>query len=111
MNHFLLDGAEVPFTEGDTLMDAAQRAGHAIAHLCWDARLGQSGACRLCTVRIDGRLAAACTTRAQGGQVVENRTPSLTPGACGSRRCCSWRATTSAPVAKERRLPAPGHGL
>ncbi|NUN60559.1 MAG: (2Fe-2S)-binding protein, partial [Burkholderiaceae bacterium] len=54
MNHFLLDGAEVPFTEGDTLMDAAQRAGHAIAHLCWDARLGQSGACRLCTVRIDG---------------------------------------------------------
>ena len=77
MNHFLLDGAEVPFTEGDTLMDAAQRAGHAIAHLCWDARLGQSSACRLCTVRIDGRLAAACTTRAQGGQVVENRTPEL----------------------------------
>lgn len=77
MSHFLLDGAQVPFTEGDTLMDAAQRAGHAIAHLCWDSRLGQSGACRLCTVKIDGRLAAACTTRAQDGLVVENRTPEL----------------------------------
>ena len=77
MNHFLLDGTEVPFTEGDTLMDAAQRAGHAIAHLCWDATLGQSGACRLCTVRIDGRLAAACTTPAQAGLAIENRTPEL----------------------------------
>ena len=43
MNHFLLDGTAVPFTEGDTLMDAAQRAGHSIAHLCWDPALGQSG--------------------------------------------------------------------
>lgn len=77
MSHFLLDGAEVPFSEGETLMEAAQRAGHPIAHLCWDERLGQSGACRLCTVRIDGRLAAACTTHAQAGQVVENRTPDL----------------------------------
>jgi len=77
MSHFLLDGTEVPFTEGDTLMDAAQRAGHAIAHLCWDARLGSGGACRLCTVRIGGQLAAACTTRARDGQVVENRTPAL----------------------------------
>lgn len=77
MNQFFLDGTEVPFTEGDTLMDAAQRAGHAIAHLCWDARLGQSGACRLCTVRIDGQLATACTVRARDGLVVENRTPEL----------------------------------
>mgnify|MGYP000417361905 FL=1 len=75
MSDFLLDGTAVPFTEGDTLMDAAQRAGHSIAHLCWDAALGQSGACRLCTVRIDGRLAAACTTPAKAGLVVENRTP------------------------------------
>ena len=77
MNHFLLDGTAVPFTEGDTLMDAAQRAGHSIAHLCWDAALNPSGACRLCTVKIDGRLAAACTTPAQAGMEVENRTPEL----------------------------------
>lgn len=77
MSQFLLDGTPIPFTPGDTLMAAAQRAGHPIAHLCWDARLGESGACRLCTVRADGHLVAACTTHAQDGLVVENRTPEL----------------------------------
>ncbi|MCW5634845.1 MAG: (2Fe-2S)-binding protein [Rubrivivax sp.] len=77
MSTFRLDGAEVPFEEGDTLMAAAVRAGRHVPHLCWHPRLGQSGACRLCTVRVDGRLAAACTTRAAPGLVVENRTPDL----------------------------------
>lgn len=77
MKHFSLDGTAVPFGDGDTLMDAAARAGHLIPHLCWHTTLGQSGACRLCTVKIDGHLAAACTTRAAPGQVVENRTPEM----------------------------------
>lgn len=77
MNQFTLDGQPVAFEPGDTLMSAAERAGHAIAHLCWHERLGQSGACRVCTVRVNGHLAAACTTRAAPGQVVDNRTPEL----------------------------------
>jgi len=77
MSTFRLDGAEVPFEDGDTLMSAAVRAGVHVPHLCWHPRLGQSGACRLCTVRVSGRLAAACTTRAAPGLVVENRTPEL----------------------------------
>jgi [NiFe] hydrogenase diaphorase moiety small subunit len=74
---FTMDGTEVPFEPGDTLMQAAQRAGQYVPHLCWHADLGQSGACRLCTVKVDGRSAAACTTRAAAGQVVENRTPQI----------------------------------
>lgn len=74
---FRLDGAEVPFEEGDTLIEAAARAGHYVPHLCWHPGLGPSGACRLCTVKVDGRQAAACTTRAAVGQVVENRTAEL----------------------------------
>ncbi|MCI1192177.1 2Fe-2S iron-sulfur cluster-binding protein [Calidifontimicrobium sp. SYSU G02091] len=74
---FKLDGVDVPFDDGDTLLAAAQRAGHHVPHLCWHPRLGQSGACRVCTVRVDGRWAAACTTRAAAGQVVENRTPAI----------------------------------
>ncbi len=76
-NEFLLDGTAVPFEEGDTLMAAARRAGHYVPHLCWHPTLGQSGACRLCTVKVDGRLSAACTTRAAAGLAVENRTPEL----------------------------------
>jgi [NiFe] hydrogenase diaphorase moiety small subunit len=75
--HVLIDGLPVPYAPGDTVMAAAQRAGHAIPHLCWHPQLGQSGACRVCTVRIDGRLVAACTTPAADGQVVENRSDDL----------------------------------
>lgn len=81
MSHsFQLDGAEVPFEPGDTLMQAARRAGHYVPHLCWHERLGQSGACRLCTVEVTDakghvRKAAACTTRAAPGDRVANRTP------------------------------------
>jgi [NiFe] hydrogenase diaphorase moiety small subunit len=77
MNHFTLDGIEVPFDDGETLLAAARRAGHYVPHLCWHPALGQSGACRVCTVKVSGRLAAACTTRAAPGLVVENRTPDL----------------------------------
>jgi [NiFe] hydrogenase diaphorase moiety small subunit len=74
---FTLDGVAVPFEDGDTVMRAAHRAGHVLPHLCWRKELGQSGACRVCTVRIDGRLAAACTTPVTAGAVVENRVPDL----------------------------------
>jgi [NiFe] hydrogenase diaphorase moiety small subunit len=77
MNCFSLDGVEVPFEDGETLLAAARRAGHDVPHLCWHPALGQSGACRVCTVRVSGRLASACTTRAAPGLVVENRTPEL----------------------------------
>ena len=75
---FRLDGAEVPFEPGETILQAARRAGHDIPTLCWHERLGQSGACRLCMVDIVGeRFAAACTTRARAGWVIENRSPAM----------------------------------
>ena len=76
-NHFSLDGLAVPFEGGETLMAAATRAGQYVPHLCWHPTLGQSGACRLCIVSVDGRMAAACTTPAAAGQVVENRRPDI----------------------------------
>jgi len=77
MSTFTLDGTAVPFDDSETLLAAARRAGHYVPHLCWHPALGQSGACRLCTVKVSGRLASACTTRAAPGLVVENRTPDL----------------------------------
>jgi [NiFe] hydrogenase diaphorase moiety small subunit len=74
---FTLDGQPVPFAAGETVMQAARRAGCYIPHLCWHERLGQVGACRLCVVRIDGHFAAACTTPARADATVENRTPEL----------------------------------
>lgn len=77
MKHFEIDGQPVPFEDGETLMTAATRAGHAVPHLCWHPQLAPSGACRLCTVQVDGRMAAACTTQAANGMVVKNHTPEI----------------------------------
>ena len=77
-NSFLLDGEDVPFTPGQTVMQAAAAAGKYIPHLCWHPDFTAHGSCKLCTVKIGGRFATACTTRAAAGQEVDNRTEELT---------------------------------
>lgn len=74
---FRLDGEPVPLEPGDTVMTAARRAGRDIPHLCWADGLPPHGSCRVCVVTVDGRTAAACTTRVAAGQSVECRTPAL----------------------------------
>lgn len=73
----LLDGQEVPFTEGQTIMDAAVAAGVYIPHLCHNPEFKPHGSCRVCTVKVNGRTAAACTLPAQNDQVIENSTEEL----------------------------------
>ncbi|MFU2489736.1 2Fe-2S iron-sulfur cluster-binding protein [Thauera sp. WH-1] len=75
---FMLDGEEVPFTPGQTVMQAAAAAGKYIPHLCWHPDFAAHGSCKLCTVKIGGRFATACTVRAAAGQEVDNHTPELT---------------------------------
>jgi [NiFe] hydrogenase diaphorase moiety small subunit len=74
---FLLDGEDVPFEPGDSLLQAATRAGRYIPHLCWHADFAAHGSCRICTVKIDGRAGAACTVKAAAGQEVESHTEEL----------------------------------
>ena len=74
---FLLDGEDVPFEPGDSLLQAATRAGHYIPHLCWHPDFAAHGSCRICSVKIDGRAGAACTVKAAAGQEVESRTEEL----------------------------------
>lgn len=74
---FSLDGQEVEFGPGDTLLQAATRAGHYIPHLCWKPGFHANGSCRLCTVKVNGRSGAACTVQAAAGQEVESNTGEL----------------------------------
>jgi len=69
-----IDGQEVPFEEGQTVMDAALAAGVYIPHLCHNPEFRPHGSCRVCVVQVGGRGAAACTLPAREGQVVENNT-------------------------------------
>ncbi len=74
---FQLDGEAVPFIPGQTIIQAARAAGKYIPHLCWHPDFTAHGSCKLCTVKADGRLSAACTLPANAGSHVENRTPEL----------------------------------
>ncbi len=74
---FEMDGVEVPFTPGQTIIQAARAAGKYIPHLCWHPDFAAFGSCKICTVKIDGRFSPSCTVAAQAGMKVENRTPEV----------------------------------
>jgi [NiFe] hydrogenase diaphorase moiety small subunit len=74
---FMLDGREVLFQAGETILQAATRAHRYIPHLCWHQDFPAHGSCRLCSVKVDGHPAAACTVRAGAGQVVESNSAEL----------------------------------
>jgi [NiFe] hydrogenase diaphorase moiety small subunit len=74
---FYLDGQEIPFKEGQTVLGAAMSAGRYIPHLCWRPELEPHSSCRLCTVIISGKPFASCTQPAMKGQRVECDTPDL----------------------------------
>jgi [NiFe] hydrogenase diaphorase moiety small subunit len=74
---FLLDGEEIAFMPGQTLLQAARAAGKWIPHLCWHPDFPPHGSCKLCTVKIGNRFVSACTAAAAAGMEVENRSPEL----------------------------------
>lgn len=73
-----IDDQEIPFTPGQTIMDAALAAGVYIPHLCHYPGLSPSGNCRLCVVETGNRSVAACITPAVAGQEIRNNTQELT---------------------------------
>ncbi|MGI9212226.1 MAG: 2Fe-2S iron-sulfur cluster-binding protein [Methylococcaceae bacterium] len=74
---FTLDGQEIPYTEGQTIMEAAAAAEVYIPHLCHNPEFKPHGSCKLCTVKVNGRNCSACTFPATEGQQVLNNTPEL----------------------------------
>lgn len=69
---FQLDGADVPFEPGQTVLQAALSAGKYIPHLCYHPEFKPHGSCKVCTVKIGGRTASACTMPAEAGLEVES---------------------------------------
>jgi len=75
---FTIDGRPVQAKPGQTILQAAYAAGIYIPRLCAHRELHPFGACRVCTVKVNGRPQAACTMPAAEGMVVENNTAELT---------------------------------
>lgn len=67
-----VDGKEIEFKQGQTVIEAARNAGIEIPHFCWHPSLSVSGNCRICLVEIEKmpKLAISCSTYASDGMVV-----------------------------------------
>lgn len=74
---FMLDGQSIPFENGQTIIQAAGKAGVFIPHLCYHPEFKPHGSCKLCTVKVNGRHAASCTLLAMPGMVVESNTEAI----------------------------------
>jgi [NiFe] hydrogenase diaphorase moiety small subunit len=74
---FTIDGVKIDAKPGQTILQAADEASVYIPRLCAHKDLAPFGACRVCTVMVNGRPQTACTTPAAKGMVVENETEAL----------------------------------
>ena len=53
MAKFVLDGKDIPFEPGETVMQAAWREGIEIPHYCWHPGLSIAANCRMCLVQVE----------------------------------------------------------
>jgi [NiFe] hydrogenase diaphorase moiety small subunit len=74
---FTLDGVEIGFVAGQTVLQAATRAGRYIPHLCWHEEFPAHGSCRLCGVKVGGHVVCACTLQAAADLEVQSNTDEL----------------------------------
>ena len=72
-----IDGEEVSAKKGQTILEAAEDAGIYIPRLCHMKGLIPFGACRVCTVLVNGRPQSSCTHPATPGMVVDNDTDEI----------------------------------
>lgn len=72
-----IDGEEITFYTGQSILQAALAAGKYIPHLCYHPEFRPNGSCKLCTVKINGRPGASCTAQAEAGLTVESDTPEI----------------------------------
>ena len=97
---FELDGMAIEALAGESILEAAQRHGVEIPHLCHRPGLRPDGNCRACVVEIDGEraLAASCCRAPAAGMKVS---------AAGDRARRSQKMVVELLLAD---APAGGHG-
>lgn len=70
---FQLDGQDIPFESGQTIMEAATHAGVYIPHLCHHPDVSPHGSCRVCIVKVNNQVKASCITPAEDGMNIQNQ--------------------------------------
>ena len=73
----VIDGVEIETEPDTTILRAAEEAQIYIPRLCHQKDLLPHGSCRVCTVMVNGRPQAACTTPVAPGMIVESSSERL----------------------------------
>ena len=77
MVELTINNIKVNAEEGMTILDAAKSAGIAVPTLCNMKNLFPTGACRICSVEVEGQrgLIPSCAYPVSDGMVVETNSP------------------------------------
>lgn len=72
MVNITINNISIAVPEGTTILEAAKAAGVHIPHLCYLKDINEIGACRLCSVEVEGedKLVTACNNVVREGMVV-----------------------------------------
>ncbi len=76
----LINGKQVEFTPGETVLSVAKRSGIKIPHLCsLECVPNPAASCRMCMVEVQGmpRLQTSCTLQAKEGMAVQTHTQKI----------------------------------
>ena len=72
-----IDGQECMANRDQYIVEVANENGIYIPTLCNYTGVTPKGGCRICTVRVNGKLSTACTTPVSEGMKIENNTSDL----------------------------------
>ena len=77
LTEFTLNGRPLAATDGETIIQVAQRNGIEIPHLCYKPGMRADGNCRACMVEIKGErvLAPSCCRAPTAGMEVRSDSP------------------------------------
>ncbi|MBQ9708989.1 MAG: (2Fe-2S)-binding protein, partial [Firmicutes bacterium] len=77
MVNITINGEKLSVNEGTTILEAAKSVDIAIPTLCYLKDINEIGACRVCSVEIEGMndLVAACNTACEDGMVIHTNSP------------------------------------
>jgi len=74
---FTIDGKTIDALPGQTIMQAADEAGIYIPRLCDTEGLKPQGSCRVCVVKLNGRVVSSCTQPVVEDARVESETEEI----------------------------------
>ncbi len=80
MPKITIDGREIEFKQGQTIIEAAADNSITIPHFCWHPKLSVSGNCRMCLVEVEQmpKLVIACSTIASEGMIIHTKSEKAT---------------------------------